>query len=93
MKEIFRANPDFIISEIAGEYILVPVGEAAKIFHGLASLNETGVFLWKLLGTQRTRNEIYDCFAKEYELTEEESKRDVDEFLEPAIREHIILQC
>lgn len=93
MEEKLRTNPDFITREIAGEFILVPVGKAAQTFNGIASLNETGLFLWKLLEEGRTREELYDCLAKEYELTAEEGKQDVDEFLEPAIREHIILQC
>lgn len=93
MQEKYQGNPDFIIREIAGEMLLVPVGNAAKTFQGLAALNETGVFLWKLLQEKLTKEEICDRFAREYELTEEESRKDVEEFLEPAIREQIILKC
>lgn len=87
------ANPDFMSREIAGEFILVPVGKATQSFNGLVSFNETAIFLWNMLEHKKTRKELYECLAKEYELTEEESKNDVDEFLEAAIKEHIILQC
>lgn len=93
MEKKFFANPDFIFREIAGEFILVPVGKETQSFNGLASLNETAVFLWNMLGVGKTKEEIYECFAKEYELTSEESKKDVDEFLKEALKDHIILQC
>lgn len=93
MEEKLQANPDFIARKIADEVILVPVGKAAQTFNGIASLNETGMFLWKLIEKGKTRQELYDCLAKEYELTAEESKQDVDAFLEPAMKEHMIIQC
>ena len=92
MEEKLQVNPDFVMRKIADEFILVPVGKAAKTFNGVASLNETGLFLWKLIEEGKTRQELYECLAREYELTEEESKQDVDVFLEPAIREHIIIK-
>ena len=49
MDERYRRNPEFILREIAGESILVPTGQAALAFNGLASLNASGVFLWGLL--------------------------------------------
>lgn len=91
--EKFRANPEFIPREIAGEYILVPVGKAAETFNGLASLNETGVFLWKLLAEERSHRELSEFLAEKYELTEEQSLSDVRDFLEAALERNMILRC
>lgn len=90
-EERYQANPDFISREIAGEFILVPVGEAAGTFNGLASLNPAGVFLWKLLAQPRTRQELSDALAKEYELTGEQGEQDVGDFLDLAMSRNLVL--
>ena len=44
----FIRDEDFILREIAGEAVLVPVGENTELSNSIISLNETSVFLWKL---------------------------------------------
>lgn len=92
MAEKFRTNPEFIYREIAGEFVLIPSGEPARQFNGLASLNKTGVFLWKLLEQERTLKELSIAFAEEYELTEEQSLEDVTAFLELALTRKLIIR-
>ncbi len=91
--DVFCANPDFVYREIIGEHILVPVGKASRGFSGLASLNKTGLFLWKLLGQERTFHQLSAALAKEYELTEEESSQDVANFLNLAMSKGAVLRC
>ena len=90
--EKFRANPEFIYREIAGESILIPNGKMARQFNGLASLNKTGVFLWKLLEQERTLKQLSEAFAEEYELTEEQSMEDVTAFLKLALTRDLVIQ-
>ncbi len=91
--ETFLANPDFIYRNVAGEAILVPTGNTAAHFGGLASLNKTGVFLWGLLGQKRTFRELCKALAEEYELTGEMSSRDVEDFLNASTAKGIVLRC
>ena len=58
---------EFVKREIAGDTILVPVGKTVFDFNGLFLLNELGSFLQKIL--------------EEYEVPEEEARRDLAEFL------------
>lgn len=45
----FKANPDFLLREVAGEAVLIPVGSEAGVFENtVMSLNDTCSFLWKL---------------------------------------------
>ena len=44
-----RIKKKFVLREIAGEYVLVPVGEAARELNGIVTVNELGAFLWNLL--------------------------------------------
>ena len=43
-----KVSKEFILREIAGEHILVPIGIAAANFNGLISMNEVGRFLFDL---------------------------------------------
>ena len=89
----YRANPEYIYREIAGESVLVPSGKAAQQFSGLASLNKTGAFLWEFLGQERTLREVSRALREEYELTEEQSTEDVKAFLELGLPRELIIRC
>lgn len=92
-RQKFRSNPEFIYREIAGESVLIPNGRMAGKFNGLASLNGTGVFLWKLLEKERTIQELSSRFAEEYELSEEQSREDVTAFLKLGLSRELIIRC
>lgn len=77
----YRANPDFMLREIAGEYILVPTGAAAARLNGLISLNETGAFLWNTLQQSQTEAELVAALVGEYEVDPETASADVRAFL------------
>ncbi|MBO6934673.1 MAG: PqqD family protein [Deltaproteobacteria bacterium] len=49
----------------------------------LHSLNESGTFLWNVIGDQeRTRGELCSALARRYELSRERAESDVSAFLE-----------
>ena len=61
----------FVLRKVAGENILVPVGNTALTFNGLVTLNESGAFLWKHMEKNRTREELVQEVLQEYEVSEE----------------------
>ena len=78
-----KISENYILREIAGEYIVVPTGSAAMDFKGLITLNDTGVFLWKLLQEDdQTKESLLDALCEEYEAVREEAKADIEEFLQ-----------
>ena len=40
---------EYILREIAGEYILVPTGETTQEFNGMITISETAKFIWENL--------------------------------------------
>lgn len=95
MKETdtFRANPDFMAREVAGEFILVPTGKTCLQFNGMATLNKTGAFLWGLLEKERTVSELGKCLAEKYDITEEQGMEDAKEFLAGAQNHQAVIAC
>lgn len=59
----------FVLRKVAGENILVPVGNTALTFNGLVTLNESGAFLWKHMEKNRTREELVQAVLRKKEKT------------------------
>ena len=72
---------ELIKREIAGDTILVPVGKTVYDSNGLFVLNELGAFIWDLLPNVDTQEEICQAILKEYEVSEEEVRKDIAEFM------------
>ena len=83
----FKANPNFMLREIAGEAVLIPVGEAGIFENSVISLNESCSFLWQMFQTPRTAEEAIAEAKKEYD--------DPDGVLEQGVYQFIkdYLQC
>lgn len=77
-----KISENFIMREIAGECILIPIGSAAADFNGLISLNEVGKFVVELLSQERTVDEIVEHITQEYDVPWEDALTDVEAFLQ-----------
>ena len=77
-----KVSDQFILREIAGESLLIPVGEAAISVKGLIALSESGVFLYKKLKEECTRETLVSALTAEYEVSEAEAAQDIDAFLD-----------
>lgn len=86
----YQLSDHYICRKIVGETILVPVGEKALEFTGLAAMNETAAFLWEQLKVKRTKDELCDALRAEYDVSEEEAYRDIEEFLGLALEREMI---
>ena len=76
-----KIKQGFIIREVGGEFIVVPIGEAGKSFHGMVKLNESGAFLWRFFCAEHTQEEAVKALTEEYDVDEETAKKDVAAFV------------
>lgn len=76
-----KIKEGFILKDIAGESIVVPVGENLVDFGAMIVLNETGVFLWKLLQQESNEAQLLQAVLKEYDIDERVAKQDICDFL------------
>jgi len=72
---------EFVLREIAGDFVLVPIGKTSGEFKGLFPITETGAFIWNLLPEAETEDFIIDKFIEEYDVEREIVSADVNEFL------------
>ncbi len=76
-----KLKSEFIINQIGDEYIVVPTDDEITDFGAMISLNETGAFLWNLLGEETTREALCENLLKEYSVDKKTAEEDVDEFI------------
>lgn len=77
-----KIKEGFILREVAGNYIVVAVGERVKEFNGVINLNESGAFLWKLLENGSDELEMKKALLEEYDVEEEVAEKDIKLFVE-----------
>lgn len=77
-----KRDGEFIVSEIAGEYIILPTGSAALRFHRLITINEVEAFLWELLAQEQTEESLVQNVLRTYEVDEKTARQDVANFVE-----------
>lgn len=77
-----KAIKDMMLREIAGEAILIPVGEASLSLHGMISLTESGVVLWKRLQNECSQEDLVNSILEEYDIDETTAKEDVKLFVD-----------
>ena len=78
-----KISKEFMLREIAGEYIVVPIGKAVFQFMGLITLNEVGRFLWELLQSKEySMDQLIQKICQSYEVEEAVAQSDVREFID-----------
>ena len=75
-------NKDFELKEIAGSFVVFPVGVAAIDFNGMLTLNETGAFLWNKLKNGADKVALVDAICAEYSVDAATAGADIDVFLQ-----------
>lgn len=86
-----KIKKGFTVRNIAGSDIVVPVGNAEKIFNGMITLNESGAFFWNALLKDTTVDEVVKKVTSEYDVDEERAKADVEKFIKQ-LRENNLIE-
>ena len=50
-----KLKKGYIMKELAGRYVVLPVGGEPEGFQGMIQMNVTGGFLWECLSEERTK--------------------------------------
>jgi hypothetical protein len=79
---MMKIKQGFILREVAGNFIVVAVGNAVKEFNGVINLNETGAYLWKKLQDGADEEGLVKALLEEYEVEEDLARKDVKAFVE-----------
>ena len=67
---------------VAGNNVVVPIGQATLDFNGMMSLNDTGAFLFSKMIEGTTREQLIEELISEYGIDEQLAQKDVDTFIQ-----------
>ena len=87
-----RIDKEFVIREIAGDYIIIPTGKTVLEFNGLITVNEVGVTLWNMLQEEVTFDQLVQGILAEYDVEEEVAREDIREFLDKLAKDGILVK-
>ncbi len=71
----------FVTRKVAGKLVAIVVGADAKKFNGMVKLNDTAEFIFNMLKTNVTEEEIINAVVKEYDISSDEAAAQVRSFL------------
>lgn len=77
-----KIKEGFILKEMAGSWVVVPLGEKLVNFEMMMTLNETGAFLWEQLKEDKTEEDLVAALLAEYNVEKEVAAKDVSEFVQ-----------
>ena len=77
-----KIKEGFILREVAGQFMVVAIGDLSKEFNGIVRLNSVGKFLWENMQEDTTAEELLKKITSEYEVDEETAKNDINKFIE-----------
>lgn len=89
-----RISDNFIFRQVADEYLLVPVGEAALSVKGLIRLSESGALLYQMMQQREcAKEELVGAILAEYAVAENDAAADVEAFLDQMRRLGMLVEA
>lgn len=76
-----KIKEGYLLREVAGNWVALPIGEETLNFNGMMTLNSSGRILWQALETGCDREKLAEILTENYEVSLEQALVDVDEFL------------
>ena len=77
-----KRKNDFIMQNVGGENLLVPLGAQVREFNGLITLNGTAACVWGLLAAERSVDELTAAVAERFDVDPETACADVRRFVQ-----------
>ena len=81
---------NFVLTEVSGEYMLVPVGETAESLKGIVVINEPAFFLLKEMSEPKSTEELVSILTSNYDVDEEIAFNDVCNMLNKLLKLGVI---
>lgn len=77
-----KIKENYVMREVAGQAIVIAIGEESKHFKGMINLNRTGRDVWKGLEKDLGLNEIIKNIVEKYEVDENIALQDVKNMID-----------
>ena len=76
-----KLKKNFVLRQVAGAWVVLPLGAETVNFSGMLQLNDSGAMLWRVLEAGGDKEALVDALLGGYDVTREQAEADVQEFL------------
>ena len=77
-----KITGDFMLREVAGQALVVPIGNSVVSVNAIITLSESAVILWrKLESGVESADELIEALLSEYDVDRETASQCTEEFL------------
>lgn len=74
----YHSSKNFILRKIAGETVIVSIGEGVADFCGIISLNSSAEVLWQAMEKPKTKEELVAILQEKFEVDASEARKDIE---------------
>ena len=85
-----KIKEGYLVHEVAGNYVVIKIGQEAVNFNGLITLSESAKMLWDLLKNDASIDDLVNKLLSEYEIDEETARIDTLEFVDNLKKNNIL---
>jgi len=89
-RAVFQPKGKYVVREIGGETILVPVRSGVAELDSVFTLNQVGSVIWSNLSGGRNYEEIVEAVISHFDVSEETALSDSEEFLAALLERGLI---
>ena len=75
-----KIKDGFLLREVAGNYVVIAVGEDAVNFNSIITVNEIGAYIWNKINEGKNEEAIADDIIGEYSIDRKTALKDIGEF-------------
>lgn len=79
--KVYSLKGSYVLRQIAGEYLAVPISNEAGDDANIVILNPVSQIIWGKLENGSDFNEILNAVTEEFDVSDEEATNDIKEFL------------
>lgn len=88
--KLFRAVKGYIMRNVVGEFLLIPVALESCDTSKVSIFNETGAFLWQKLSNKKSFDDLVGELLEEFDVVKKQAENDVEDFLRLLIKNKLI---
>lgn len=81
---------DFILREVADEYILIPTGSTTEKFNGIITLTESAAFIYEHIEEADSFESLVEMITKEYDIDKQTAMQDAYMFINHMLQNGMI---
>ena len=86
-----KRKEEYLMQNLGGEYILVPLGAEVVNLNGIIVLNNTGRFIWEQLAKDRSAEELVTAVRERFDADTERANADVKAFLDDITHRGLVI--